>query len=326
MKAATDLSSGKKKALYGLLFVISAAFPLLIHDQYFLHTAAMVLLYAFLAVAWNIVGGFVGQLSLGHAAYFGLGAYTSTLLVLQWHVSPWLGVIPAGLVAAAVGVSLGYPSFKVRGPYFALTTIAFAGILQIWIMSTESFLGLSIRGARGLMVPLLGNKPSMFQFMDKALYYWVILSWLIVLVLITYRLKGSRSGYYMEAVREDEDAAAATGINVVGIKLFANGLSAFFTGIAGVFYAQLILYVDPHRIMGIELSIEIALLAIIGGRGTLWGPILGAFLLRPVSEMTQIYLGGTYLGVHLSIYGLALMLAILYMPNGVLGLVKRSRQ
>lgn len=298
--------------------------PLFTSDQYLLHAATMVLLYAYLASAWNIIGGFAGQLALGHAAYFGIGAYASTLLTLQWKISPWVGLLPAGLTAALIGFVLGYPSFKVRGPYFALTTIAFAGILQIWVMNTESFLGLPIRGARGLMVPLMGNNPAMFQFMDKSSYYWIIFVGLVSILYITYRLRKSRAGYYMLAVRGDEEAAAATGISVLHSKILANTLSAFFTGLAGVFYAQIILYVDPGRVLGIDLSVEIALLGIIGGRGTIWGPLLGAFLLRPVSEIIQAYLGGSYLGAHLSVYGLVLMAAVLYMPQGIYGLLVRG--
>ncbi len=301
-----------------------ASIPFVTGDQYLLHASTMVLLYAYLATAWNIVGGLAGQLALGHAAYFGIGAYVSTLLTLQWKVSPWIGLFPAGFVAAFVGFFLGYPSFKVRGPYFALTTIAFSGILQIWVMNTETFLGLPIRGARGLMVPLMGNNPAMFQFMDKASYYWVILAGLTLLLYVVYRLKGSRIGYYMMATRGDEEAAAATGVSVLRTKMLANVISAFFTGLAGVFYAQIILYVDPSRVLGIDLSVEIALLGIIGGRGTLWGPVLGAFLLRPMSEIIQAYLGGSYLGVHLSVYGLFLIAAVLYMPQGIYDLVFRS--
>jgi branched-chain amino acid transport system permease protein len=310
-----------------LLLIAVAGFgsvPIITTDQYLLHAATMVLLYAYLASAWNIIGGFAGQLALGHAAYFGIGAYTSTLLTLQWQISPWIGLLPAGLAAALIGFVLGYPSFKVRGPYFALTTIAFAGIFQIWVMDTETLFGLPIRGARGLMVPLKGNDPAMFQFMDKTHYYWIILIGLIALLYATHRLRKARAGYYMLAVRGDEDAAAATGINILRTKLLANILSAFFTGLAGVFYAQLILFVDPGRVLGIDLSVEIALLGIIGGRGTVWGPLLGAFLLRPVSEIIQAYLGGSYLGVHLSVYGLILMAAVLYMPQGIYDLLVRG--
>jgi len=302
-----------------LMLVGLGSVPIFITDQYFIHATAMVILFAYLACAWNIIGGFVGSLSLGHAVYFGLGAYVSTVLSLEYQISPWIGLIPAAIIPAIVAWVLGFPSFRVRGPYFGLTTIAFAGILQIWVMNTEMLFGIPIRGARGLMVQLKGNDPAMFQFLDKSIYYWIILIALIGIIYFTYRLRSSRQGFYMLAVCGDENAAAASGINVLRTKLLANCVSAAFTGMGGVFYAQMVLFVDPARVLGIDLSIEIAVLSIIGGRGTIWGPVFGAFLLRSISEIVQITLGGSYLGVHLTVYGLVLIVSILYMPQGIYG-------
>jgi branched-chain amino acid transport system permease protein len=283
-----------------------------------LHTLIIVLFFTYMAVSWNIVCGYVGQLSLGHSAFAGIGGYVSTLLFINLGLTPWIGMFLGGFVAMFVGVAIGYPCFRLRGPYFALTTIAFAELLRIWVENTESFLGIEIKGAMGLLVPLKGHSPGLFQFDNKEPYYLIILAMLILALLATWWLERNRLGYYLKAIKGDQDGAEAIGVNSTRYMLTAMAISAFLTGMGGCFYAQFFRYINPERILGIDLSIEVALIGIVGGQGTLWGPVLGACLLTPASEILRSLLGGKLLGLHLLFYGLVLVLAIFFLPKGLI--------
>jgi len=218
----------------------------------------------------------------------------------------------------ALALVIGLPTFRLRGPYFALTTIAFAEILRIWLENTEDILGIQVMGASGLNVPLKGNSPAFFQFTDKEPYYYIILVMLLAAVLITFWMDRSRLGYYLKAIKGDQDAAEAIGIQSTKYMLIALAISAFLTALGGSFIAQFLLFINPERNFGIDLSIEIALMAIVGGQGTVLGPILGAFLLTPAGEITRAYLGGSLVGLHLIIYGTVLVLAVIFLPNGII--------
>jgi branched-chain amino acid transport system permease protein len=299
--------------LVGVLFVI----PVVTHDPIFLHLMILIFFYAYLTLSWNIVGGFAGQVSLGHTAFTGIGAYTSTLLFIQLGLTPWIGMFAGGFLAALVAVLIGYPCFKLRGAYFALSTIGFLEALRIIVENTNEVFGIPIKGAQGMEVPLLGQSLLNFQFLDKEYYYYVILIMMFIALWITYGVSKSKFGYYLIAIKNDIDAAESLGVNVARAKLKAAALSGFLTAIGGTFYAQLILFIDPANIIGAYLSFEIVFIAVIGGRGTLLGPILGAFLLVPVSELTRVYLGGTYFGVHLIVFGGILMGVMLFLPRGI---------
>ena len=303
--------------LVGVLFVI----PVVTHDPIFLHLMILIFFYAYLTLSWNIVGGFAGQVSLGHTAFTGIGAYTSTLLFIQLGLTPWIGMFAGGFLAALVAVLIGYPCFKLRGAYFALSTIGFLEAFRIVVENTNEVFGIPIKGAQGMEVPLLGQSLLNFQFLDKEYYYYVILIMMLIALWITYRVSKSKFGYYLTAIKNDIDAAESLGVNVARTKLKAAALSGFLTAIGGTFYAQLILFIDPANIIGAYLSFEIVFIAVIGGRGTLLGPILGAFLLVPVSELTRVYLGGTYFGVHLIVFGGILMGVMLFLPRGINDLV-----
>ena len=263
-----------------------------------------------------------GPLSLGHSVYVGIGAYTSSILFIQcWShaldrdVCGWSrrhGSRPCHRI----------PEPPSEGPYFALGSFAFAAIVQLWFMDTEQFLGLKIRGARGIMVPVLGNAPSKFQFVDKWPYYYVILGFTCVLVLLVYWMHRSKLGFYLTAIRSNPAAAEAIGINVARMKMIAFAASAFFSAIGGTFYAQWILFFNPERLFGADLSFELVFMGIVGGRASVLGPVLGALVLVPVGEFTRTYLGGgRFIGIHLVVYGLALMLAIYFLPQGLNGLI-----
>ncbi len=299
------------------------AIPLRVTNEYYLHVLIGILYFAYMASAWNIVCGYTGQLSLGHSALSGIGGYISTLLLIHAGLSPWVGMIVGALSATAVGALVGWPCFRLRGPYFALTTIAFAEILRIWTENTEEIFGIELRGAQGLSVPLKGHAPALFQFEGKVPYYYIMIAMLVAVMAITWWMERSRMGFYLKAIRADQDAAEALGVNSTRYLLSAMALSSFLTAVGGSFYAQYFRYINPERNMGLDLSIELALMGIVGGQGTVLGPLLGAFLLTPAGEITRATLGGKFPGLHLVIYGLVLILAMLFLPKGLVQPLRR---
>ncbi|MCX5909392.1 MAG: branched-chain amino acid ABC transporter permease [Deltaproteobacteria bacterium] len=315
--AAMKLSLRKTAALF-ILIVFLILLPWIIRDEYYIHSITVILLFAYLASAWNIVGGFAGQLSLGHAAFVGLGAYTSSLLFLRWGISPWLGMFPGALMAVIGAVLIGYPCFRLRGPDYALSTLAFTWILLDIVLSTERFAGFDIRGAMGVRIQLLGHSPANFQFAHNWYFYYIILVMLFIAIGASSFITRSKLGSYLSAIREDQDVASSVGVNAAKYKMYAGIVSAFLTAFGGTFLAQLQLYVDPFQFFGAGLSIEIALGAIIGGMGTLMGPVVGMILLRSMSEIARTYLGGTYAGAHLVLYGVLLILVMMYLPHGII--------
>ena len=248
-----------------VLGIVLLALPLVVRDIYVMQIMITVFFYAFVGSAWNIVGGYAGALSLGHSSYVGIGAYASAILFIQAGVTPWIGMFVGGFVAMLLGLSSEYPSLRLRGPYFALGSIAFAAILQLWFLDTEHFLGLEIRAARGIMLPVLGNAPFKFQFIEKWPYYYVILGFTCVLVLLVYWMHRSKLGFYLAAIRSNPLAAEAIGINVARMKMIAFAASAFFSAIGGTFYAQWILFFNPERLFGADLSFELVFIGIVGG-------------------------------------------------------------
>ena len=303
--------------------VFLVAVPLGITDEYYLHVFVATLYFAYMASAWNIVCGYTGQLSLGHSALSGIGGYVSTLLLINAGLSPWIGMVVGAICAAAAGVLVGWPCFRLRGPYFALTTIAFAEILRIWTENTEEIFGVELRGAQGLSVPLKGHAPALFQFDGKVPYYYIIIAMLVGVMAITWWMERSRMGFYLKAIRADQDGAEALGVNSTRYLLSAMAVSSFLTALGGSYYAQYFRYINPERNMGLDLSIELALMGIVGGQGTVLGPVLGAFLLTPAGEITRATLGGKFPGLHLVIYGLVLILAMLFLPKGLIQPIRR---
>jgi branched-chain amino acid transport system permease protein len=274
-------------------------------------------LYAYLTTSWNLVGGFAGVLPLGHATFVGIGAYTSTILWLQYGVSPWLGMIAGGLLAVVMGVLIGLPTFKMRGAYFALATIAFAEGIRVMVENIDYLGPLQINGPRGIQIPPLQTGFASFMFAGKEPYYYIILIMLIGVLAFTLFISRSKLGYYLNAGGEEPEAAMALGVNVARCKLIAMAMSSFLTALAGTFWAQLTLFIHPKSVMSLDLSFEIAFIALIGGRGSIAGPVLGALLLRPVSDFSRIYFGAKLPGLHLVIFGVVLILVMLYQPRGL---------
>lgn len=282
-----------------------------------------VFLFATLAQAWNILAGYCGQISLGHAIFFGTGAYTSGMFVANDVASPWVAMVVGAVLAVALSQLIGAPVFRLRGHYFAIATIAVGEIVHILAVNWEL-----IGAARGLYIPI--KRPDSlvnFQFhQSKAVYYYIVLGLLVLGLAITRLIERSRLGYYFRAVREEQDAAASLGVRVARTKRVAFAISAALTAACGTFYAQYVLFIDPESVFPLSLSILICLVAVLGGVGTLWGPLLGAAVLIPLGEVTRIYLGGTGKALDLVIYGALIMVISVVQPAGLVGMLRRLRR
>ena len=306
----------------GLPLLLGAAlvFPAAVTLPFPRHVLIMIFLYGALAVAWNILAGYCGQISLGHAVFFGIGAYTSTLLVARAGLTPWAGMAAGAALAVGVSQLIGFPVFRLRGHYFAIATIAVGEIVQTLVINWD-WAG----GARGVFVPI--KRPDSllnFQFhQSKAVYYYIALGLLLLSLAVARRLERSRHGYYFRAIRDDQEAAASLGIHVAREKRRAIAVSAALTALGGTFYAQYLLFIDPESVFPLSLSILICLVAVLGGVGTLWGPVLGAAVLVPLSEYTRVWLGGSGKALDLLIYGGLIMLIATVQPAGLMGLVRR---
>jgi len=309
-----------RRSFSGALWLLPAAImlglPLAVPNPFAIDIFIRVLLFAFIGVAWNLIGGYAKQLSLGHAAYFGLGAYTSTILQIRFGISPWIGMMAGGVVAMLASLPIGALCFRLRGPYFAIATIATAQVLMLLFLKFRDFAW----GAEGTTLPNLGNAPLMMQFDAKAAYYYIALALLALGLGITYRIERSWMGYYLVAVGEDEDAAEAVGVNALQVKRRIYLLSAFLTALAGTFYVQYIYFIDPNMAFSFNISVEAALVSIVGGIGTIWGPVVGTVLLESTSALLQSWLGSSG-GVQLTVYSLMLIAVILWRPTGLLGLL-----
>lgn len=309
----------RKKYTYIILAIIIVGLPLIPMPMYLLHVLVMIYLYAFLATSWNIISGYAGALSLGHAAFVGTSAYITYFLFTLYNISPWIGMIIGGLAGVGLGTALGYPCFRygVKGVYFALVTIAFAEILHDLVLYYRDYTG----GALGLYLKYLGDSPLFFQFDDKRVYCYIAIGFWLLSVFLVKKLKTFR--YKLIIIREDEIAAASIGINVTKYKLLAMALSGFLTALGGTFWIQYYRYISPGTVLGLDLSIEIALIAIFGGMYSIFGPTIGAIILKPISEFLRAYLGGTYAGVHLLFYSVLLMAVLIYSPRGIIGFLEK---
>ena len=290
------------------------ALPLVIKSPFAIDIFIRILLFAFIGTAWNLLGGYAKQLSLGHVAFFGLGAYTSTLLQINFGISPWIGMLAGGVVGMLGSLPIGWLCFRLRGPYFTIATIATAQVLMLIFLKFRDFAW----GAEGTTIPNLGHAPLMMQFETKAPYYYLVLGLLAVALLITAWIERSRIGYYLVALGEEQDAAEAIGVNVPRVKRTIFMISAFLTAMAGTFYVQYIYFIDPQTVFNFSVSIEAALVSIVGGVGMLFGPLVGAILLETTSTLLQSQLG-SIAGVQLTAYSVILMAVILWRPTGILG-------
>jgi len=307
------------KSGVAILIVLAALLPVpwLVHSDFWLNFAVLALYYAFLGQSWNILGGFGGQFSFGHAAFFGTGAYAAAVLQLRFGVNPWLALVLAGVAGAAMGAIVGALSFRygLRGSYFALVTLAFAEVLRI-LADALGFTGSGV----GLQIPLHQSAAN-FQFATKTGFYFTILGLTALGLGVVWSIEHSRFGARLAAVRDSEEAAQALGVDVFRTKLIAITLSAALMALGGTFYLQYFLFIDPDIAFGPQVSIAALLAPIVGGLGTLFGPLLGAVALQLLNEVSESAIGSAP-GLNLVLYGVILILIIAFLPEGIFGLAR----
>ena len=297
------------------------ALPFGISDVYTQNLIIITLMFAGLSQAWNILGGYCGQISLGHALYMGIGAYVSTMLFVDLGVPPTVGMFAGGAVAGLCALLVGWPCFRLSGHYYAIATVVVGEIGYLLFLNWD-FVG----GATGVYVPFKGNSLVDMQFrISKLPYHMIALAFVAVTWIAAFLIEGSRWGFAWRAVRDDTVAARSLAVQVLPSKMAAAAISGFLTGMGGAIYAIYVGYIDPDSILAGHLSILIALPAVLGGVGTLWGPLIGAAVLIPVSELTRSYLGGSGQGVDLMIYGGLIVVVSLARPAGLVSLLGRSR-
>jgi len=305
-----------------VLFGVAAIVPLVVRDAFFLDSLVLVLLWGALSAAWNLAGGYAGQVSIGHASFFGIGAYAGALSVTRFHQSPWVGLLVGVAISIIVGVVIGVLSNRLKGPYFALSTIALSQVLLIAVSRWRGFTA----GGEGIPVPF---RPG-FATLGLSHLAWVYMA-LVVAVLYygaEVYLERSRIGYQLAGVREDEDAAEAIGIPTRRLKVIAITVSAALTSICGTLWAQYIGFVDPAYVFSVDLSVRFALNSIIGGLGTALGPFLGSILITLLETYLRATFSGVktgFTGLYLVIYGAALIIVVRWAPDGLTGIAARLR-
>ena len=290
-----------------VVFMLSLLVPLVVQTDYVLQVLFRIYLFAALGLAWNLVGGYAGQLSLGHAAYFGVGAYGLSLFSGKLGLLPWLAVLMGVAVALACALLIGGVSFRLRGPYFVLATIAFAEVLRLIAKNLPDVTG----GDVGVQV------PPLFHGNVNRDFYWAAVVLTALAFATTVAISRARFGYYLLAIREDEDTALSVGIGAARNKLGALLVSAALTALAGALYASLFLYVVPDQVLSIDVSNEIAIVAMLGGAGTVLGPIVGSVVLESASEIFK----NIFKEAHLLIYGVLLVVVVLFLPEGIIGTI-----
>ena len=294
----------------GLLLI----FPFFVKAPYILHIAIMIFTYTTLGVSWNILSGFAGQISLGQSVFFGVGGYTTALLLVKFGISPWIGMFGGVIVSIALSWLIGVPCFRLQGRYFAIATMAVVQIVYLVIARWE-WAG----GARGIYYPLKNWGIQAFTFRAKMPYYFIAMGMMLVAMAVIYYIEYSHIGYYLKTIRENTDAADAMGINVPKYKMIAMIFSASLAAISGTLFGQYLLFIDPDTMF--MLSVPIMLVTIIGGIGSILGPIVGAGILIPVQEIARIYLSGSGRAVDQLLYGSLIVIVVIFQPKGIMGMV-----
>lgn len=297
----------------GVLFLALLLFPLVQRSQYYQHVMVMTLMAAVLASSWNILGGYTGYTSLGHAAFFGLGGYLVAWTNNHYGWHPFISAWFLALFVAAFALAMGWVALRTQGSAFVVVTIAGIFILRLLALNLSSI----TNGARGLTQPRPGwaGVPWSPELI-KVPFHYIMLALLVITLLVSWRIRQSKFGMGLIAIREDEGKAEAVGIDTMMYKVAAFGISAYFVGVAGGIYSYFFTYIDPTFVFDILTSVTMVLMAILGGRGTLWGPVLGAFIMEPLSNWVIGAFGGTQ--IHLTVFGTILLLVMLFMPQGIL--------
>jgi len=330
--------------LFALALVALLLFPLFVNSPYALHMMILLFLSVIMGESWNILGGYAGQYSVGHAAYFGVGAYTTMILMTAKGIPPWFGAWAGVVMVIGVALIIGSICFRLRGPYFVLASIAVAEIMRLSAFNLKDL----TNGAEGILAvsvpPLTIGGTVITDFLSKVPFYYFGLGLALLTIAVTWAVEHSKLGYFFQAIREDQDAAHSLGISLTLYKNIALVISAIFTSLAGSYYAIYVGFVDPNTVLPLDLSVQIVLISIIGGIGTLFGPVVGALVLVPLSEALRsnlitkalfsiglvsesskigAFLQENLSHAHVLIYGVLVVIVILFMPEGVLGFVSR---
>ncbi len=294
--------------------LVALVLPLIINAPYQQHILILVLIWATIGTAWNLLSGYAGQVSFGHAAFFGVGAYSAGLLTLHYGISPWWGLILGPVASMLIALPIGAIAFRLRGPYFALATLALGEIFRLLFLNMTGF----TNGAKGILI--------MPAITSKVVYYYAGLIMLAITLLVTYMIVHSKIGYYLVSIREDQDAATSLGIPTTVYKNLALLPSAFFTGLAGAFYMNYVSFIDPNIVFNLtNISIMVILVVMLGGVATTWGPTIGATLYIIMGELFRTTLGSA----NVLVFGVLVCLIIMFLPNGIAGeldIIKRIAQ
>ena len=306
-----------------LLILAAALLPLLLDPRgYWIRVLTFTLLFAAMAQAWNIVGGLANQTSLGHAAFFGIGAYTSTVLLLKFGISPWLGMLAGGVLGGVAALVIAVPTMRLQGHYFALATLAFGEVMRVIANVWTSLTG----GPGGLSVPFVPPSFAAYSFKLLRPHAYIALVALIIVTVIFELVRRGAMGYRLRAIKQNPPAAEVIGINTTKVKLQAAVISGVVVAMLGTLYAQIAVFFDPDTVFGIaDVSIRIALIAIIGGVGTAAGPILGAFFIIPLEEVMNALLSSRAAGLSQLVFGVILIGVILWRPRGFITVVDAVR-
>lgn len=287
----------------------------LVDDSFGVNMLAIALLFAGLGVSWNIVGGLGGQFSMAHSVFFAIGAYTAANLYIHFQISPWIALVPAALLSAVFACMISWPVFRLKGPFFAIATMALTEVMLALAMHFSSITG----GARGLSIPFKAGLENMI-FPQRWAYAILMLGYCVAALLVMIIVTRSRLGYYLQAVRDNESAALASGISVIRTKLTGIAISAALTGMGGVIFVMYVRVFDPNSLLSLfDIGVKIALIALIGGIGTIYGPLLGALLIVPLDLTLRAYIGGKFPGGNLLILGVILILCALFLKGGIYG-------
>jgi branched-chain amino acid transport system permease protein len=293
---------------------------LIYSKPFFLHIFIMFFLYSLLSQSWNIIGGYAGQITFGHVLYFGIGAYVSTFLFVHVGLTPWLGLLVAVPVSSAIGLIAGAPFFRLKGHYFALATIGLTEAVAALVCQWKLF-----GGAVGLYIPMLKSSLFNMQWKSNVPYYYVIFGFLVVSMAVVYWIEGSKLGYHLRAIEMNETAAISLGISPFKVKEIAMAISCGMAALGGVFYAQYTLYIAPDTVLTTLISVDMAVIALVGGAGTLLGPIIGAMIIIPLSEILRVLLGKSG-SLHLGIFGLIVICIAIFEPSGIIVYLRRLFQ
>lgn len=304
---------------YKSLFIVGAILAvvpvILTGNEYLIHAGVMMLWWAYMATAWNIMGGLLGHFAMGNGIYMAIGAYVTGALFKYAGMSPWIGMIIAALITCVISCLAALPCFRLRGTYYALSTVALLFIGKTIITNEKYIFGIDFGAALGFRIPYVGGFANL-QFVAKTPYYFVMLGLFLLAVALVITINYSKIGYYFGAIKSNQEAAEAVGVNTTRYKLLAQFICTFLTAVGGGFYVMFLLYLDPARVLQYGFSIEILLFAIVGGLGTVWGPAVGAFILYPLSEFMRVAFGDAG-SLSKAGYALIFMLVVFFMPKGI---------